>query len=638
MSASVFVELKANIAEFQAKMGEARTEMTKLQKHGEGTVSQISALGKGTLVGLATAAVGIGAISIDAADREQTSQKQLQAALKASGQSWDKVKDSVKTTGDQATKYGFTQAQVDQALTTGVISTQNYSKAHDNLQVAIQLAAARHVDLNTAMQAVDKAATGQTRALKQLGIDLPITAGGAKAVQTAQDALAKAQANVNAIIAKTPDAVNPASKAHAAYEAAVAKVDAAHQKLAATQAAGNNILDALRQRLSGQADAAASTFAGRLAAMKAQGENLFATIGAHLIPVLSKLMAITLDVVKWFEKHRTVAIALGIALGTVVAAAIGVYIAGVISATIATLAMAIEVTEMGVAAAAAWLMALGPIGLVIAAVAAVIAIIVLVVTHWQTVLGWFKEGWNVIRGLFMDGVEWIKSHWELLVAILTGPIGLAVLFIKDHWNTIRRDVSQLITDITTFFTGLPAKIVAGLGDLVGTIWGTLKNTVSWLDTNVWQPVSSWFVGLPGKIASAIGSGIGAVAGVGKSIIDGIIGGLNTAIDAVNSHIPSIFGVKVFPSIPHIPMLAAGGPLDAGQMALVGERGPELFVPSSAGTVIPNNALGGGAGAGPVNIHLQVDGKTFASVILPSLQSQVLQTQRSLSVPVFGTVQ
>lgn len=41
----------------------------------------------------------------------------------------------------------------------------------------------------------------------------------------------------------------------------------------------------------------------------------------------------------------------------------------------------------------------------------------------------------------------------------------------------------------------------------------------------------------------------------------------------------------------IPGLATGGPAQAGQPYIVGEKGPELFVPKQAGTVIPNNKLG-----------------------------------------------
>ena len=39
-------------------------------------------------------------------------------------------------------------------------------------------------------------------------------------------------------------------------------------------------------------------------------------------------------------------------------------------------------------------------------------------------------------------------------------------------------------------------------------------------------------------------------------------------------------------------MAAGGPVSAGSSYLVGEKGPELFRPKSAGTIVPNQALGG----------------------------------------------
>jgi lambda family phage tail tape measure protein len=41
--------------------------------------------------------------------------------------------------------------------------------------------------------------------------------------------------------------------------------------------------------------------------------------------------------------------------------------------------------------------------------------------------------------------------------------------------------------------------------------------------------------------------------------------------------------------------ANGGMPPVGQASIVGERGPELFVPQSAGKIIPNHALGGGGG-------------------------------------------
>lgn len=39
--------------------------------------------------------------------------------------------------------------------------------------------------------------------------------------------------------------------------------------------------------------------------------------------------------------------------------------------------------------------------------------------------------------------------------------------------------------------------------------------------------------------------------------------------------------------------ALGGPVSGGTPYIVGEQGPELFVPASNGTIVPNNAMGGG---------------------------------------------
>ncbi len=48
--------------------------------------------------------------------------------------------------------------------------------------------------------------------------------------------------------------------------------------------------------------------------------------------------------------------------------------------------------------------------------------------------------------------------------------------------------------------------------------------------------------------------------------------------------------------------AMGGPVNAGTSYVVGERGPELFVPNTAGTIIPNGGSGGGN-----TINLTVNG-------------------------------
>jgi hypothetical protein len=55
--------------------------------------------------------------------------------------------------------------------------------------------------------------------------------------------------------------------------------------------------------------------------------------------------------------------------------------------------------------------------------------------------------------------------------------------------------------------------------------------------------------------------------------------------------------------------ALGGPVEADSPYWVGERGPELIMPRTAGTVIPNHALGGGSPN--VNIQVTVTGTVTA---------------------------
>jgi hypothetical protein len=47
--------------------------------------------------------------------------------------------------------------------------------------------------------------------------------------------------------------------------------------------------------------------------------------------------------------------------------------------------------------------------------------------------------------------------------------------------------------------------------------------------------------------------------------------------------------------------AEGGPVASGQPYLVGEQGPELFVPAAGGTIVPHGSSGGASYT--VNIHV-----------------------------------
>jgi hypothetical protein len=75
-------------------------------------------------------------------------------------------------------------------------------------------------------------------------------------------------------------------------------------------------------------------------------------------------------------------------------------------------------------------------------------------------------------------------------------------------------------------------------------------------------------------------------------------------------------------IPGAPHRAAGGPVSSGSPYVVGERGPELFVPRTSGQIVPN---AGGAGGVVVNVY----GSTLASQqeLAALVQDALMQSYR-----------
>jgi tape measure domain-containing protein len=85
----------------------------------------------------------------------------------------------------------------------------------------------------------------------------------------------------------------------------------------------------------------------------------------------------------------------------------------------------------------------------------------------------------------------------------------------------------------------------------------------------------------------------------------------------------------------IPQRAKGGPVSSGQTYMVGERGPELFVPGRSGTIVANDKMGGGS----TNVVVNVDAKgssvegneqganQLGRVISAAVQSELIKQQR-----------
>ena len=85
------------------------------------------------------------------------------------------------------------------------------------------------------------------------------------------------------------------------------------------------------------------------------------------------------------------------------------------------------------------------------------------------------------------------------------------------------------------------------------------------------------------------------------------------------------------------LFANGGRPPVGKPSIVGEKGPELFVPRSSGTIIPNNKLGGGGGTSNVVVNVDASGsdvqgddaggQELGSLIAAAVQGEIVKQQR-----------
>ena len=99
----------------------------------------------------------------------------------------------------------------------------------------------------------------------------------------------------------------------------------------------------------------------------------------------------------------------------------------------------------------------------------------------------------------------------------------------------------------------------------------------------------------------------AASSASKTSTGGSSGGGKSGGGIIDSAIDFVKGLFGF---------ADGGYIPGNKMAIVGERGPELFMPSGSGTIIPNFA-NGGAGAGVTNVTYNinaVDARSFKQLV------------------------
>lgn len=250
----------------------------------------------------------------------------------------------------------------------------------------------------------------------------------------------------------------------------------------------------------------------------AQWADLTAKIGSGLLPVMLAVTSFITGtlipgieaVTGWLGRNKDVvaAVAIGIMVALVPAFVAWAIAAG--TAAAATLLAAAPVIAIGVAIAA-------------------LAFVVI-------------KNWDTITGAFGAAKDFIVEHINQILILGLGPIGVAIVLLKENWETVWKAVQ---------------KAVEIAWDIIRPIIDTMRDAID----KISGPLST-VLGAAGKVGGAVG---------------GVLG--------------------------HIPGFAGGVTNFDGGLAWVGENGPELaYLPRGTDVIpAPTAAMAGGGIHAPIHV-------------------------------------
>lgn len=338
--------------------------------------------------------------------------------------------------------------------------------------------------------------------------------------------------------------------------------------------------------------------------------GIFSALGEGVIDALEGIYEFLVGVTQ-NETAATIIEAVAIALG-ILAGAVAAY----------NIVMGIYNVVTGIAAAVTTALS-SPILAIILVIGALIAICVLLYQNWDTIKEKAVEIWEKIKEFISNAIEKVKE-------VISNVINKIKETWSNIWGKIKDTASKVWDGIKSAITGTINGIKTGISNTLNAIksvwdkiWGGLKTTV----TNIFDAI--W-----GAIKGVINSILGGIEGMAN----GVIGGINTVIGALNNlsfDVPDwvpVLGGKTFGfnitelSKVSLPRLANGGITTGATLAEIGEAGREAVLPLENNTGWMDELAGKLASRmptynTPTTLVMEVDGKAFAKCELPYFNAE-----------------
>lgn len=247
--------------------------------------------------------------------------------------------------------------------------------------------------------------------------------------------------------------------------------------------------------------------------------------------------------------------------------------------------------------------------------------LVTVPTAFTSMIVWLQTNIPIMWNQF---VQWIidmsVSAWAALIAFKNNAISTMIALGNGIVATTIAMKDQTIATVIAMKNGAVQwildmrnnieKLINELPGMIQKAFETAKNNAVEAAKSLWQGVSGWMNQV-------------------KQLFQDII---NMASEAINK------ATQAFSMGRDQGKRQFGGPVSSANSYLVGEAGPEIFTPSTAGNITPNNQIGKGGGSGTTIqffitaeniVNSPNERRSFAEAILKDLQ--IIAQSKNLSV-------
>lgn len=378
------------------------------------------------------------------------------------------------------------------------------------------------------------------------------------------------------------------------------------------------LTEGLNQNLRETTDTIGETAEGGMARLNQSLGDVAETIGAAFLPIIQqvveKIVPVVQKVTEWAAENPKLVAAILAAVGA----------AGLIVAAIGTLGLILPsiIAGIGMLSTAVGVLGTvftiltGPVGIVIAVIAALIAAGVMLYKHWDEVKAFAISTWesikeglstalNAILGLMNTVWKTVQDVFWFGLDFLIGVIKAFMDFFFPGWEAT---FTSILNTTLAVFEGIKLAISGALSWLLNTIITPILTAIKGVWDTVWGGMKDAFLSMWDSIKGAATSAFEAI----QSGIDALMGPLQKIVDLANaaaSAAKAVLGAagKAVSSAVSagkaITGRALGGPVGTDGPHWVGENGPEMFWPNTAGRITPN-----GFGMGGLTVVLQ--GNTF----------------------------